>query len=191
LLTDIARLKRIAAKVGTVQVIYGGKAHPNDRGGKELIQRIVQAREVLKPEVNLVYLENYDLELAKLVIPGVDVWLNTPLPPMEASGTSGMKAALNGVPSLSILDGWWIEGWIEGETGWAIGESCGSETGEADRSVCDAASLYNKLERIILPLFYSDREGFSRVMRHCISLNGSFFNTQRMVQQYVVKAYLE
>ena len=101
-----------------------------------------------------------------------------------------MKAALNGVPSLSVLDGWWMEGWIEGETGWAIGEQCDASPTSSDRSACDAASLYDKLERVILPLYHRDRDGFADVMRHCISLNGSFFNTQRMVQQYVVKAYL-
>jgi starch phosphorylase len=183
LLTDLVRLKSIAAKAGQIQIIYSGKAHANDHEGKELIQRIVQARDSVKPDIQLVYLENYDIELAKLLTAGVDVWLNTPQPPLEASGTSGMKAALNGVPSLSILDGWWIEGWIEGETGWAIGEPCDLNHNKADRSACDATSLYDKLEH--------DRDGFTDVMRHCISLNGSFFNTQRMVQQYVVKAYME
>jgi starch phosphorylase len=120
----------------------------------------------------------------------VDVWLNTPQPPLEASGTSGMKAALNGVPSLSILDGWWIEGCIEGQTGWAIGEDCEAGQAGGDRSACDANSLYEKLERVILPLYHRNRDAFVDMMRHCISLNGSFFNTQRMVQQYVVKAYL-
>jgi starch phosphorylase len=190
LLTDLPRLKTIAEKAGQLQIIYGGKAHPNDHEGKELIQRILQARDSLKPHIKLVYLENYDLEWAKLLTAGVDVWLNTPQPPLEASGTSGMKAALNGVPSLSILDGWWIEGHIEGETGWAIGEQCDVNHNHTDRSVCDAASLYDKLERLIIPIFYRNRNGFTDVMRHCISLNGSFFNTQRMVQQYVVKAYL-
>jgi len=191
LLSDLVRLKSISANTGRLQIIYGGKAHPNDREGKELIQRIVKERDSLKPDVKLVYLENYDLELAKLVTAGVDVWLNTPQAPLEASGTSGMKAALNGVPSLSILDGWWIEGCIEGETGWAIGGKYRPEQNQADRSSDDAVSLYDKLERVVLPLYYRDHDGFAEVMRHCISLNGSFFYTQRMVQQYVVKAYLE
>ncbi|MBI3418414.1 MAG: alpha-glucan family phosphorylase [Verrucomicrobia bacterium] len=190
LVRDLGRLRDIAAKAGKLQVIYAGKAHPNDSEGKEFIQRIVQVRDALKPAIPIVYLENYDMEMAKLLTAGVDVWLNTPQPPLEASGTSGMKAALNGVPSLSILDGWWIEGWIEGQTGWAIGEHCDKGPNDTERSGCDAASLYDKLERVILPLFHQNCDGFIDVMRHCISLNGSFFNTQRMVQQYVVKAYM-
>ena len=191
LVRDVGRLRDIAAKAGKLQIIYAGKAHPNDFEGKEFIQRIVQVRDALKPAIQLVYLENYDMEMAKLLTAGVDVWLNTPQLPLEASGTSGMKAALNGVPSLSILDGWWMEGWIEGQTGWAIGEHCDKGPNDPERSACDAASLYDKLERVVLPLFHQNRDGFIDVMRHCISLNGSFFNTQRMVQQYVVKAYLE
>ena len=136
-------------------------------------------------------LYNYDMELAQRLISGVDVWLNTPEPPMEASGTSGMKAALNGVPSLSVLDGWWIEGCIEGVTGWAIGGRCDTAANFADRADGDAASLYEKLEHVVLPLFYEQREGFVDIMRHAIALNGSFFNTQRMVLQYVLKAYFE
>lgn len=122
-----------------------------------------------------------------MIIPGVDVWLNTPKPPLEASGTSGMKAALNGVPSLSILDGWWIEGHIEGITGWSIG--CDSK-GNSD-SLSDATELYNKLEKTVIPLFYNDRERFVDVMRYAIAINGSFFNTQRMIQQYVLRAYFD
>lgn len=191
LVSDVQRLRQIAASAGPLQIIYGGKAHPNDFQGKEAIQRIIRVKEGLNQNIQMVYLPNYDLELGKLMTAGVDVWLNTPQPPMEASGTSGMKAALNGVPSLSILDGWWIEGWIEGETGWAIGENCAMERSHPDRNACDAAALYDKLEHVVLPLFYHDRDRFTDVMRHCISLNGSFFNTQRMVSQYVIKAYFE
>lgn len=190
LLTDVKRLQEIARRAGGLQIIYGGKAHPSDDAGKRVIQRIVQARESLLPEVRLVYLENYDWELGRLLTSGTDLWLNTPQAPMEASGTSGMKAALNGVPSLSVLDGWWIEGCIEGVTGWAIGESPASRREQQDRSE-DAAALYDKLERVIVPLFRDDRPRFVEVMRHAIALNGSFFNTHRMVQQYVLKAYFE
>jgi starch phosphorylase len=185
LFTDCDRLRRIAANAGGFQVIYAGKAHPRDQGGKELITRIFQAKEVLKRDIKVVYLQNYDLTLGKLMTAGVDVWLNTPQPPLEASGTSGMKAALNGVPSFSVLDGWWIEGWIEGITGWAIGKD-GGEGGDGSKVV---SSLYDKLERVVIPLFYRERERFLDVMLHAIALNGSFFNAHRMMQQYVLKAY--
>jgi glycogen phosphorylase len=190
LVSDVARLKAIAAHAGRIQIIYGGKAHPNDQTGKELIQRIIQTADSLRPEVGLVYLANYDLSLARLLTAGVDLWLNTPEPPLEASGTSGMKAALNGVPSLSVLDGWWIEGWIEDQTGWSIGERHNGNDSYATRYQHDAESLYQKLEHVILPRFYQERARYTSIMRHCISLNGSFFNTQRMLQQYVTKAYL-
>ena len=186
---DMERLKEIAAKADKFQVVYAGKAHPQDEGGKELIKRIFQAKEALKGHIKIAYLANYDLELGKLLTAGVDIWLNTPQPPLEASGTSGMKAALNGVPSFSVLDGWWIEGCIEGVTGWAIGEHCDPANTGDDRSACDAAALYEKLDQVVIPLFYRDRNRFIDVMRHAIALNGSFFHTQRMVLQYVVKAF--
>ena len=188
LLSDVDRLKEICSKAGPFQILYAGKAHPKDQGGKELIKRIFEAIEALKEDVKVVYLENYDIELAKLITSGVDVWVNTPLPPMEASGTSGMKAALNGVPSFSVLDGWWIEGCIEGKTGWSIGHDAHEPEARRD-DVEDATALYDKLEQTIIPLFYNQPEQFRNVMSHCIALNGSFFNTQRMVQQYVLKAY--
>ena len=188
LFQDIERLRRIASHKGGLQIVYAGKAHPQDQGGKELIKRIFQAQEALKREIKIAYLENYDMGLGKRVTSGVDLWLNTPEPPQEASGTSGMKAAVNGVPSLSVLDGWWIEGHIEGLTGWSIGESGARAGGAGDRPE-DAASLYDKLENVILPLFYRDRDRFVDVMRFAIALNGSFFNTQRMMHEYVLKAY--
>jgi len=189
LFQDVERLKGLVAKAGVFQVIYAGKAHPQDQGGKEVIQRIFRLKESLKDDIKIAYLENYDLEVGAMITAGADVWLNTPQPPLEASGTSGMKAALNGVPSLSILDGWWIEGCIEGVTGWSIGENGRGAEQFGDRSK-DASSLYDKLEQVVVPLFYHDRDCFIDVMRHSIALNGSFFNTQRMVQQYVLKAYL-
>jgi len=185
---DLGRLKAVATTAGPFQVIYAGKAHPADQGGKELIQRIVRAQDDVRPEVRVAYLGNYDIALGRLLTAGADLWLNTPEVPLEASGTSGMKAALNGVPHFSVLDGWWVEGCIEGVTGWAIG---GDHSGPAEQSdrARDAESLYATLEQRILPLFYRDRERFVEIMRHAIGLNGSFFNTQRMMQQYVVKAY--
>ncbi len=185
---DLQRLRNISSKAGKFQVIYAGKSHPQDQDGKEIIKRIFQAKELLKHNIKMAYLENYDMEIGKMITAGVDLWLNTPKPPMEASGTSGMKAALNGVPSLSVLDGWWIEGHIEGVTGWFIGET-GPGNEESSNWSKDASSLYDKLEHIILPLFYRYRDRFVDVMRHCIALNGSFFNTHRMMQEYVLKAY--
>ncbi|HEY3277459.1 MAG TPA: alpha-glucan family phosphorylase [Syntrophorhabdaceae bacterium] len=185
--TDLERLKSICGHAGGIQIVFAGKAHPNDRGGKELIQQIFNIKNLLQKDMKIVYLENYDFALGKLITSGVDVWLNTPKPPLEASGTSGMKAALNGVPSLSILDGWWIEGHIEGVTGWSIGER-GEDPKDDDRAR-DALSLYAKLEEVIVPAYYDRRNDFIDVMRHAIALNGSFFNTHRMLQQYVVNAY--
>jgi starch phosphorylase len=187
LFQEIERLREITSRIGPIQILYAGKAHPQDKEGKEIIKQIFQMKELLKKEIKVAYLANHDIELGKMMTAGVDLWLNTPQPPLEASGTSGMKAALNGVPSLSVLDGWWIEGHIEGITGWAIGEK-GRETG--DRSL-DASSLYDQLERAVLPLFYHERDRFIDVMRHAIALNGSFFNTHRMMQQYALNAYFQ
>jgi starch phosphorylase len=183
LFEDIHRLRQIAAEVGRVQIVFAGKAHPRDDVGKQLIQRVIHMASELRGAVPVAYLSNYDMRVGRLVTAGADLWLNTPQPPLEASGTSGMKAALNGVPSLSVLDGWWIEGCIEGVTGWAIDDDGGL------RSLV-AASLYKKLGQVIIPMFYRDRNLFIEVMRLAIALNGSFFNTQRMVQQYAQKAYL-
>jgi starch phosphorylase len=188
---DVERLRALGRDMGRIQIIFSGKAHANDPDGKGQIQRILQMRDLLKNELPIVYLTDYDMSVAKLMVAGVDMWLNTPQPPLEASGTSGMKAALNGVPSLSVLDGWWIEGCLEGETGWSIGERHENEDGNGDRSARDAASLYDRLEQSIIPLFYENPDRFTDVMRHAISLNGSFFNTQRMIQQYVLRAYFE
>lgn len=186
---DPARLKKLAAKTGRLQILYAGKAHPNDETGKQMIQRIFKAKAALAPQIQVAYLANYDLELAKLMVAGVDVWLNTPQPPLEASGTSGMKAAINGVPSLSVLDGWWIEGHLEGVTGWAFGGDGNGKANDEEQASRDAASLYDKLENQVIPLFDKSRERFIDVMRQAIALNGSFFNTQRMIRQYVVSAY--
>ena len=175
-----------AREVGPIQLVFGGKAHPRDEGGKEIIRRVFAAAARLRDAVRVVYLENYDLTLARLVTAGVDVWLNTPARPMEASGTSGMKAALNGVPSLSTLDGWWVEGHIEGVTGWSIGTLTAGPDADAE----DADSLYRKLREVVVPSFYRNRNGWVQVMRQTIALNASFFNTHRMVQQYAANAYV-
>jgi glycogen phosphorylase len=184
LFADTDRLARISQGVGQIQILFGGKAHPHDHGGKDLIRRIHEAADKLAGRVKVVYVEGYEMSFAAQMTAGVDLWLNNPMKPLEASGTSGMKAAINGVPSLSVLDGWWIEGHVEGVTGWSIG---GLEPDE-DQSK-DASEIYLKLERVILPLYYGLPFGYAEVQRSAIALNGSFFNTQRMVEQYVRNAY--
>ena len=182
LFTDPERLLKIATAAGGLQILYAGKAHPQDGPGKALIQRVVEEAARFSGDVlRVVYLENYAWDLGALLTAGVDVWVNTPKRPYEASGTSGMKAALNGVPSLSILDGWWIEGCIEGYTGWAI------EDGATDAE--EAESLYAKLESAVVPLYLQAPEKWARIMRSTIAFNGSYFNTNRMVKQYTRNAY--
>ena len=190
LLHDAQRLRRLGALWGRLQIIYAGKAHPRDQEGKELIHHIVGAQNELGPDLRIVYLPNYDMDLAQRLTAGVDLWMNTPRPPLEASGTSGMKAAHNGVPSLSVLDGWWLEGHVEAVTGWAIGHrDHGTVTDRGDDA--DANDLYRALEESILPLYYDEPERWRELMRFVIGLNASYFNTQRMVQEYVVAAYRE
>jgi starch phosphorylase len=179
---DPERLVRLAHEFGGMQIVYAGKAHPADEPGKAMIRHVIEmAKQLNSDALKILYLENYEWSLGALLTGGVDLWLNTPKRPYEASGTSGMKAALNGVPSLSILDGWWIEGWIEGVTGWAIGDH-DDEDGEA-------RSLYDHLEQTILPLYTKQPEQWQRIMRSTIALNGSYFNTQRMLEQYLLNAY--
>lgn len=181
LFTDVQRLKSIAGR-HSFQVVLAGKAHPRDEGGKRLIEQLHAQARALQGIIPVVYLPDYDLDLARVLIAGADIWLNTPLPPLEASGTSGMKAAFNGVPSLSVLDGWWIEGCIEGVTGWAIGmRTAGGH----------AHSLYDKLEHTVLPLFHGDdKHGWVKVMKGAISKNAAYFNSHRMMRRYATEAYL-
>jgi starch phosphorylase len=183
LLWDLDRLRGIA-RATPLQIVYAGKAHPHDGAGKEIIAHIVAKARALGNTLPLVYLEDYDIALAQKLCSGVDLWLNTPQKPEEASGTSGMKAALNGVPSLSVLDGFWIEGHVEGVTGWSIGETWEPE---ADPNA-EAGMLYDKLENIA-KLFFGHPDGYAKVRRHAIALNGSFFNAQRMIEQYAESAY--
>jgi starch phosphorylase len=192
ILSDLDRLRQITKSAGHFQIIYAGKAHPNDGGGKDIIRRIFHAKKALRKAVPVVFLDEYNLDLGGKITSGVDLWLNTPQFPLEASGTSGMKSALNGVPSLSILDGWWVEGHIEGVTGWSIGEPRRTvdPTDIATDNAKEAESLYWKLENVILPMFYKEPRLYIQIMQHAIAINGSFFNTQRMVQQYITDAYL-
>lgn len=184
LFRDIERLRAIAAQ-HPIQILFAGKAHPRDEGGKSRIRRVVEAANALHGRISVAWLEDYEMELAKWLVAGADIWLNTPTKPHEASGTSGMKAALNGVPSLSTLDGWWVEGCIEGVTGWSIG----TPPPDGSDDAVEAASMYDKLERAILPLYYESPDGYAEVRRAAIAFNGSFFNTHRMVLQYARNAY--
>jgi starch phosphorylase len=190
ILHDQERLKSILTNLDhPVQIVFAGKAHPSDTAGKELIQQIFNiARD---PEFcgRVAFVEDYDEELAEYLVHGVDVWLNNPRPPMEASGTSGMKAGLNGVPHLSILDGWWIEGY-NGRNGWAFdGNMLGSDDS-------DSEELYSILEKQIVPLYYNrDEAGVSqewvRVMKESIKSAAPQFSSRRMVKEYALKFYGE
>jgi starch phosphorylase len=184
LLSDPERLARIGE--GKIQIVYAGKAHPKDEAGKQLIQKIVELSERMKGRVKIAFIQNYNMDTALKIISGVDVWLNTPLRPYEASGTSGMKATHNGVPNFSVLDGWWIEGHIENLTGWAIGPSSDIPADSAR----DADDLYYKLENIIIPTFYDNKKGWIRIMENSISKNAYYFNTHRMMRLYVTEAYI-
>ncbi|HEY0664941.1 MAG TPA: alpha-glucan family phosphorylase [Gallionella sp.] len=180
LFTDLERLTAIA-RSHPFQIVLAGKAHPNDESGKRMIEQLHAHARTLADSIPVVYLPEYDMALAQTLTAGADLWLNTPLPPLEASGTSGMKAAFNGVPNLSVLDGWWLEGCLEGVTGWAIGDATGMVDG-------NARMLYDKLEQVVLPLYY-ERSGWVRVMKGAISKNASYFNTHRMMRRYATEAY--
>jgi len=178
--SDLERLASLAARQ-KVQFVLAGKAHPNDGEGKRAIRELHEIIRALDGRVTCAFLPNYDMELAAVLVSGADVWVNTPLPPLEASGTSGMKAALNGGLNFSVLDGWWIEACAEGVNGWAIG---GADPG------CDAGSFYDKLEKAVLPLYYRDPDGWRTMMRHAIAQIGYYFNSQRMMRRYASEAYL-
>jgi len=182
------KLRKVYSK-GKIQIVLAGKAHPRDESGKRIIQDIFGYIKKLKDEIKIVYLENYDMSLAAKLIPGVDVWLNTPLPPLEASGTSGMKAAHSGVINFSVLDGWWVEGWIEGVTGWAIGPRPNAEISDGKRKISELDDLYNKLEYVIVPLFYQRRDEWIMMMKNSIGKIAYYFNSHRMIRRYFTEAY--
>ena len=184
LLSDSARLRAIAAQQ-PLQIILAGKAHPRDEPGKALIHFIHQRMRELSDAIRTVYLPNYGLDAAALLVSGVDIWLNTPLRPREASGTSGMKAAFNGVLNLSVLDGWWLEGYIEGVTGWAIGASSAFDANDGD-----GHALFDTLAKAVLPLYYGDRAAWIQMMKGAISKNAYYFNSHRMMRRYATEAYL-
>jgi len=189
LFTDLDRLRQINARQ-PFQIVLAGKSHPSDEPGKALIQRIHEQIESVAPELKIVFVPNYETRLAGFLIAGVDIWLNTPTPPMEASGTSGMKAALNGVLNLSVLDGWWLEACIEGVTGWAIGQDGEAGHHEGAAPVASAEDLYQKLEQVVLPLYHHDREKWIWMMRQAIAKVACYFNTQRMMRRYAAEAYI-
>jgi starch phosphorylase len=192
ILHDLERLKRILMHpLRPVQIIFAGKAHPSDIAGAQLIQRVFHLAQDPSFGARVAFVENYDQHLAARMVRGVDVWLNNPLPPLEASGTSGMKAGANGVPSLSVLDGWWLEGY-NGKNGWAFG----GEPVEGDRSSADAEALYRLLEEKIIPLYYHRPDDevahdFVRVMKAAIKSVAPQFSSRRMLKEYVNQFYVE
>jgi starch phosphorylase len=187
--SDIDRLRRVRSN-GDLQMIFAGKAHPRDQAGKQLIQEIYGHISQLKDQIKIVYLENYNMDMAAKLTSGVDVWLNTPLPPMEASGTSGMKAAHNGVLNFSVLDGWWVEGCIEGVTGWSIGPHHDEPVADDERKRREIEDLYGKLRYLILPTFYTDEDHWIDMMKKSIGKIANYFNSHRMMRRYVTEAYL-
>ena len=186
--SNVKRLEDIAS--GRLQIIFSGKAHPKDEPGKKLIEKIFAMQASLKDKIKIAYIKDYDMDIALKIISGVDVWLNTPLRPREASGTSGMKAAHNGVINFSVLDGWWIEGHIEGFTGWSIGPNPTETKLIENMDTKDADDLYEKLENKIMPLYYNGRNGWIRMMQNAIGKNAYYFNSHRMMRRYVTEAYI-
>lgn len=187
--SDLEKLREIQ-KQGRIQLIFAGKAHPRDEMGKRLIKDIFAYMGQLKKEIDIVYLENYTMQMAGKLVSGADIWLNTPLPPFEASGTSGMKAAHNGVINFSVLDGWWVEGCVEGLTGWAIGPFPDQVSNEQERRKREIADLYNKLEYLIIPKFYQQRDDWIGMMKNSIGKIAYYFNSHRMMRRYATDAYL-
>ncbi len=187
--SDLEKLEEVERR-GKIQLVFAGKAHPRDEMGQKLIRDIYSYIDQLRNSIEIVYLENYNMEMAGKLTSGVDVWLNTPLPPYEASGTSGMKAAHNGIVNFSVLDGWWIEGCIEGITGWAIGPPPNQAISEQERRKRELSDLYNKLEYLIIPRFYDERDAWINMMKNSIGKVAYHFNTHRMMRRYATEAYL-
>lgn len=189
---DLERLKGLLNdRWRPIQIIFAGKAHPADDSGKRILQRVFRTAHDPAMGGRIAFVEDYGEQFAQYMVHGVDVWLNNPLPPMEASGTSGMKAALNGVPHLSIMDGWWIEG-FNGKNGWAFGQ----EEVKGNRDCADAEAIYRILEEEVIPLYYKvSDEGvpneWVKVMKECIKSNAPRFSARRMVKEYIEKFYAE
>ncbi len=188
LFSDLNRLTSIH-KNYPFQIVFAGKAHPQDEQGKQMIEEVFRYIEQLKNKIKIVYLPNYNIEVAKKLLSGVDIWLNTPQRPLEASGTSGMKAALNGVINFSVLDGWWLEGCIEGVTGWGIGPGPGEQVSPEEIFRKEKHDLYGKLEYNILPLYYKQRDTWVWMIENSISKIAYYFHTHRMMRRYISDAY--
>jgi starch phosphorylase len=187
--TDLDRLKGVNRN-GSIQLVFAGKAHPRDQTGKEIIREIYRKCSILKDDIKAAYLENYDMAISARLTSGSDVWLNTPMPPYEASGTSGMKAAHNGVLNFSVLDGWWIEGCIEDMTGWSIGPSFEERLNDQERRSLELDDLYDKLKYVIMPKFYRQRDSWVEMMKNSIGKVAFYFNSHRMMHRYITEAYL-
>ena len=184
---DLDRLCRIAQKFGGLQFVFAGKAYPDTAGPDSTLAEVYRLSQRTDLPIDIVYIPDYDMTTSEYMVAGVDIWLNNPLRPLEASGTSGMKATLNGVPNFSVVDGWWVEGIQENETGWAIGDE-NSHMGNEEYELND---LYGKLEHIILPTYHYDTKKWLEIQKQAIAINASYFNTQRMVTEYLTKGYLK
>jgi len=187
ILHDIKRLQALAEKFDGLQVVFGGKAYPGSQAPDGSIATIYKLSKTDLGKLKIAYIPNYDMEVSLTMVSGSDLWLNNPLKPLEASGTSGMKAALNGVPNLSMVDGWWVEGVVEDVTGWAIGDQSLDQTSDEN----DANLMYDALENKVLPTYYLDSKKWIEIQKQAISLNASHFNTERMLLEYVAKGYIK
>ncbi|MCS7083709.1 MAG: alpha-glucan family phosphorylase, partial [Aquificaceae bacterium] len=192
ILKNPEKLLNIARSCGEIQILFAGKAHPKDNPGKEIISNIINVKKAMKEyakSLRIAFLENYSIKLATLLLAGCDVWLNNPRRPLEACGTSGMKAAINGVLNFSTWDGWWLEGGIDGFNGWGIGpKPKWPDLSHSDDSE-DLKDIYGKLEYIIVPMYYQKREQWSQMMKNAIATVGVYFNGYRMVGEYMSKLY--
>jgi starch phosphorylase len=188
---DAERLRRLLVNPWRpVQIVFAGKAHPADQPGKELLQRVYKFTRDPQFEGRVAFIEDYEMHVSHVLVQGVDIWLNLPRVPLEASGTSGMKAALNGVPQISTLDGWWAEGY-DGTNGWAIPQAAA----DADPDASDAEHFYSLLEEQVIPLYYTRDErgipvGWLDRMRNAIRVSGARFSARRMVRDYVEQYYI-
>ncbi len=187
------KLIEIAEKTGDIQMVFAGKTHPLDNIGKSIIQSIYDASRYIMSKtkkIRIVFIENFDMQKEILILAGSDLWLNTPTRPLEASGTSGIKASLNGVPSFSVYDGWWLEACNNGVNGWGIGPRPSWEDLTHSSDEEDLADIYDKLKYIILPMFYDSYTDYVKIMKTAVSTIIPYFNSHRMVSEYITDLYL-